>query len=198
MTELGLGVPAGSSCFLRPPRPCHRGVSGMQLLSRTRTVSAGSAPSAAPPLPQHGALPPGPLAPSAGPARGSVLGTTWFPLRINTTAQTCRRRKAAGRVVLAWLDKDDREEDAGDITAMRMHGGTVGGSGQVEEEEEEEEGTVGQMSRSHLRLWGSSTLTTWRISLLLARHQFHQRESTTLSSTKITLTPPYHLFSALS
>lgn len=138
VVELVLGVPAESSCFLLLPQ-CHLDLSGMLLVSQ-----GPSLPSAAPPFLQDGALPPGLQARSAGLARGSVLGTTWFLLLTSTTAPTPSHRRAAGEVVAArqWGDKGNMEDGVEDITVMRLDVGKVGGGGQVEEEEEEE-GTVG-------------------------------------------------------
>lgn len=135
VVELVLGVPAGSSCFLLPPQ-CHLEPSGMLPVSQDPT------PSAAPLLVQDGAPHPGLQALSAGLARGSVWGTTWFLLLTSRTAPTSSHRRAAGEVEAAWQwgDKGDMEDGVEDITVMRLDGGKVGGGGQAEVEGE---GTVG-------------------------------------------------------
>lgn len=132
LLELALGVPAGSSCFLLRPL-CPLEMSAMLPVSQAPTVWAGSALSAAPLFLQHGAQPLGPQATSAGLARGSFSGTTWFLLLTSRTAPTSSHKRAAGGVVAArrWGDKEDMEEGVEDIIVMR-----AGGGDQVEEEED--------------------------------------------------------------
>lgn len=111
VVEMVLGLRAASSCFLL--HLCHLDLKDL-------TVWAGSLPSAAPPLLQHGALLPGLQDLSGVVGKGSCLGTTWFLLLTFSTALASSPRKAARRVVATchWGG-----EDVEGIILMRLGGG---------------------------------------------------------------------------